>query len=55
MSEVTIYSWLKQDRIDRGEEIGETIDQQLELAAATRRIKQLEMSWRRPGRSMRCS
>ncbi len=42
MSEVTIYNWLKQDRIDRGEELGKTTDQQLELAAAKRRIKQLE-------------
>ena len=42
MSGVTIYNWLKQDRIDRGEEIGKTTDQQLELAAAKRRIKQLE-------------
>ena len=42
MSEVTIYNWLKQDRIDRVEEIGKTTDQQLELAAAKRRIKQLE-------------
>jgi transposase-like protein len=42
MSEVTIYNWLKQNRIDRGEEIGKTTDQQLELAAAKRRIGQLE-------------
>jgi hypothetical protein len=42
MTEATIYNWLKQDRIDRGEEAGRTTDQQLELAAARRRIKQLE-------------
>ena len=42
MTEATIYNWLKQDRIDRGEEAGQTTDQQLELAAAKRRIKQLE-------------
>lgn len=42
MSEVTIYNWLKQDRIDRGEQLGQTTDQQLELAAAKRRIRQLE-------------
>jgi hypothetical protein len=42
MTEATIYNWLKQDRIDRGEEAGQTADQQLELAAAKRRIKQLE-------------
>jgi len=42
MTETTIYNWLKQDRIDRGDEAGQTTDQQLELAAAKRRIKQLE-------------
>jgi transposase len=42
MSAVSIYNWLKQDRIDRGEEGGQTTDQQLELAAAKRRIMQLE-------------
>jgi transposase-like protein len=42
MTDATIYYWLKQDRIDRGEEVGETTDQQLELAVAKRRIKQLE-------------
>ena len=42
MSEVTVYNWLKQDRIDRGKQLGQTTDQQLELAAAKRRIAQLE-------------
>jgi transposase len=42
MTDATIYNWLRQDRIDRGEEVGQTTDQQLELAAARRRIKQLE-------------
>ena len=42
MTETTIYNWLTQERIDRGEEAGKTTDQQLELAAARRRIKQLE-------------
>jgi transposase-like protein len=42
MSEPTIYNWLKQDRIDRGEAEGATTSQQLELAAAKRRIRQLE-------------
>lgn len=42
MTQATIYNWLKQERVDRGEETGETTDQQLELAAAKRRIKQLE-------------
>ncbi len=42
MTETTIYNWLKQDRIDRGELVGQTADHQLELAAAKRRIKLLE-------------
>jgi transposase len=42
MSEVTVYNWLKQERIDRGEQLGQSTDQQLELAAAKRRIAQLE-------------
>ena len=42
MTETTIYNWLKQDRIDRGEIEGVSTDQALELAAARRRIKQLE-------------
>ena len=42
MSDATIYNWLKQDRIDRGEAEGATTSQQLELAAAKQRIRQLE-------------
>jgi transposase-like protein len=42
MSDATIYNWLKQERIDRGEAEGQTTSQQLELAAARRRIRQLE-------------
>lgn len=42
MSDATIYNWLKQDRIDRGEAEGATTSQQLELAAARRRIRLLE-------------
>ena len=42
MSDATIYNWLKQERIDRGEAEGATTGQQLELAAAKRRIKPLE-------------
>jgi transposase-like protein len=38
MSDATIYNWLKQDRIDRGEAEGATTSQQLELAAAKRRL-----------------
>jgi transposase-like protein len=42
MTEATIYNWLRQERIDRGEQAGQTTDQALELAAAKRRIKELE-------------
>jgi len=34
MTDATIYNWLKQERIDRGEAEGATTGQQLELAAA---------------------
>jgi transposase-like protein len=44
MSEVTIYNWLKQERIDRGEAEGATTSQQLELAADKRRIRQPKTS-----------
>lgn len=42
MAEATVYNWLRQDRVDRGGEEGLSTDQALELAAAKRRIKQLE-------------
>jgi transposase-like protein len=42
ISEATIYNWLKQEQIDRGEIEGLSTDQALELAAAKKRIKQLE-------------
>ncbi len=42
VSEATIYNWLRQDRIDRGEIAGASTDMALELAAAKRRIRQLE-------------
>lgn len=42
MTEATIYNWIKQDKIDRGEQIGLSTDQALELTAAKERIKQLE-------------
>src|SRR2546421_6915407 len=42
MSEATIYNWLKQERIDRGETPGLSTEGQMELAAARRRIRQLE-------------
>ena len=42
MSDATIYNWLRQERIDRGEIAGTSTDLALELAAAKRRIRQLE-------------
>jgi transposase len=42
ISEATIYNWLKQDKIDRGELDGLSTEQAIELAAAKRRIRQLE-------------
>lgn len=42
MTEATIYNWLRQDRIDRGEIPGTSTDMALELAAARRRIRRLE-------------
>lgn len=42
MSEATIYNWLRQEKVDRGEVAGTSTDQALELAAAKRRIRQLE-------------
>ena len=42
MSDATIYNWLTQERIDRGEAEGASTSQQLELSAARRRIRQLE-------------
>jgi transposase len=42
MSEACIYTWINQEKIDRGEVAGESTEQALELAAAKRRIRQLE-------------
>jgi len=42
MTEASIYPWLKQERIDRGEAPGLSTEGQMELAAAKRRIRQLE-------------
>ncbi len=38
----TIFRWLAQDRIDRGERPGQTSTQRSDLAAARRRIRELE-------------
>jgi transposase len=42
MTQASIYIWLNQDRIDRGEAPGLSTEGQMELAAAKRRIRQLE-------------
>jgi transposase-like protein len=42
MTQTTIYNWLHQEKVDRGEIAGASTDQMLELAAAKRRIRQLE-------------
>jgi len=42
MAETTIYNWIKQDKIACGEIDGLSTDQALELAAAKKRIRQLE-------------
>jgi hypothetical protein len=52
MSDATIYNWLKQENIDRGEVEGLSTDQALELAAK-RRIKQLKTELGSHARSTR--
>ena len=42
ISDQTIYSWRRQDRIDRGLEPGLTSPEHAELLAAKRRITELE-------------
>lgn len=42
VSEQTLYTWRKQDRIDRGKEPGVTTQEAVELAAAKKRIRELE-------------
>jgi transposase len=42
MTQATIYNWLKEDRVDRGEEPGLSTEGQMELAAAKRHIRQLK-------------
>jgi transposase-like protein len=42
VSEQTIYTWRRQSRIDAGLEAGVTTSEQSELAAAKRRIRELE-------------
>ena len=42
VSDATIYRWIKQDRIDHGEVPGTTSTENEELAAAEKRIRELE-------------
>jgi transposase-like protein len=42
ISDQTIYNWRRQDRIDRGLEAGLTSAEKAELAAAKKRIHELE-------------
>ena len=42
MTQATIYNGVKQDKIDHGEIDGLSTDQAMELAAAKKRIRQLE-------------
>lgn len=42
MSDATIYAWLRQEKVDCGEIPGLSTEEALDLAAAKRRIKQLE-------------
>jgi transposase len=42
MTEATIYNWINQEKVDRGEVEGQGTEQALELKAARRRIRQLE-------------
>jgi transposase-like protein len=42
ITEQTIYNWRRQDRIDRGLEAGLTTGERSELAAARKRIRELE-------------
>jgi len=42
MSQTTIYNWIRQDKIDHGAIDGLSTNQQVELAAAKKRIHKLE-------------
>lgn len=53
MSEVTIYNWLKQERIDRGE--AEGLASSLSLPPSSAESGSLRPSWRSRGRSTKCS
>jgi transposase-like protein len=42
ITQATIYNWIKQDQIDRGERAGRTTAESKELRKANRRIRELE-------------
>ena len=42
ISDQTIYTWRRQERVDRGEEVGLTSSERAELVSAKRRIRELE-------------
>ena len=42
VSDQTIYNWRRQDQVDRGLEPGSTSEEQAELTAVRRRIRELE-------------
>lgn len=42
VADATIYRWLDQDRIDHGEKPGASSSQNTELAAAKKRVRELE-------------
>jgi len=42
LSDATVYRWINQDRIDHGEVPGTTSAENAELAAAKKRIRELE-------------
>lgn len=52
LSDQTIYNWRRQDRIDRGLEPGRTTKENAELAAAKKRIAELETELAVSRRSM---
>jgi transposase-like protein len=42
ISDQTVYNWRRQDRVDRGVEVGLTTTERTELAAARNKIRKLE-------------
>ena len=55
ISDATIYNWLKQERIDRGEVFGLSTEEALDLAAASAGSSSWKLSWPSRARSTRSS